>query len=290
MLRSIKQAKKSIQLGSIITFVSILTNTLTFFLLTIFVVFALVSNHVLGFLESRAQLTAYFQDTSTEESILEIKKELVSMSEVTDVTYTSKIEALNIFLNLYESEPLLTEDVDAGIFPASLDVRVSDINNLEKISNLLKTKDGVEEISFFKEALEKFKSWSNGIKYIGLTLVLSMLLISFLILFVVTGVGIREKSDEIKVMRLMGATSSYIQGPFFVQSIIIAVLSSIFAVTMFMALAPFAEPFLVVRFSGIPIPLLSFLNLLMIFSIILLINLTISLLGTFIAVKRYMNV
>jgi cell division transport system permease protein len=266
MIRSIKQAKKSLQLGSIITFVSILTNTLTFFLLTIFVVFALVSNHVLGFLESRAQLTAYFQDTSTEESILEIKKELVALPEVTDVTYTSKVEALNIFLNLYESEPLLTEDVDAGIFPASLDIRVDNINSLEKIADFLKTKDGVEEISFFKEALEKFKSWSNGIKYIGLTLVLSMLLISFLILFVVTGVGIREKSDEIKVMRLMGATSSYIQGPFFVQSIIIALLSSVFAVVMFMALAPFAEPFLVVRFSGIPIPLLDFLNLLIIFS------------------------
>lgn len=290
MTRSIKHAKKTMQLQSVITFVSIVVSTLTFFLVTVFVVFALMSNSILSYLESRAQLTAYFQDTVDEEYILSIKKDLSAMPEVTDVTYTSKDQALQIFLNLYESEPLLTEDVDAGIFPASLDVRVKDINDLDKISKILKDKDGVEEISFFKEALEKFKSWSNGVKYIGLSLVSSMLFVSFLIILVVTGISIRDKSDEIRIMRLLGATNGYIQGPFFVQSIIISFISSIFSLILFMGIVPFIEPFVLQRFTGIPIPTANFLNLLLVFVVILGANLFLSLLGTFVAVKKYMNI
>jgi len=290
MTRSFKHAKKTMQLQSVITFVSIVVSTLTFFLVTVFVVFALMSNSILSYLESRAQLTAYFQDTVDEEYILSIKKELTEMPEVTDVTYTSKDQALQIFLNLYESEPLLTDDVDAGIFPASLDVRVKDINDLDKISKILKEKDGIEEISFFKEALERFKSWSNGIKYIGLSLVSSMLFVSFLIILVVTGISIRDKSDEIRVMRLLGATNGYIQGPFFVQSIIISFISSIFSLILFMGIVPFIEPFILQRFTGIPVPTASFLNLLMVFCVIFGVNLFLSLLGTFVAVKKYMNV
>lgn len=290
MNRSFKHAKKTMQLQSVITFVSIVVSTLTFFLVTVFVVFALMSNSILSYLESRAQLTAYFQDTVDEEYILSIKKELTEMPEVTDVTYTSKDQALQIFLNLYESEPLLTDDVDAGIFPASLDVRVKDINDLDKISKILKEKDGIEEISFFKEALERFKSWSNGIKYIGLSLVSSMLFVSFLIILVVTGISIRDKSDEIRVMRLLGATNGYIQGPFFVQSIIISFISSIFSLILFMGIVPFIEPFILQRFTGIPVPTASFLNLLMVFCVIFGVNLFLSLLGTFVAVKKYMNV
>lgn len=290
MTRSFKHAKKTMQLQSVITFVSIIVSTLTFFLVTVFVVFALMSNSILSYLESRAQLTAYFQDTVDEEYILSIKKELTEMPEVTDVTYTSKEQALQIFLNLYESEPLLTEDVDAGIFPASLDVRVKDINDLDKISKILKEKDGVEEISFFKEALERFKSWSNGVKYIGLSLVSSMLFVSFLIILVVTGISIRDKSEEIRIMRLLGATNGYIQGPFFIQSIIISFISSVFSLILFMGIVPFIEPFILQRFTGIPVPTASFLNLLMIFCVIFGVNLFLSLLGTFVAVKKYMNV
>lgn len=290
MTRSFKHAKKTMQLQSVITFVSIVVSTLTFFLVTVFVVFALMSNSILSYLESRAQLTAYFQDTVDEEYILSIKKDLSAMSEVTDVTYTSKDQALQIFLNLYESEPLLTEDVDAGIFPASLDVRVKDINDLDKISKILKDKDGVEEISFFKEALEKFKSWSNGVKYIGLALVSSMLFVSFLIILVVTGISIRDKSDEIRIMRLLGATNGYIQGPFFVQSVIISFISSIFSLILFMGIVPFIEPFVLQRFTGIPIPTANFLNLLLVFAVIFGANLFLSLLGTFVAVKKYMNI
>lgn len=290
MVRSVKHAKNTMKLQSVITFVSVLTNTLTFFLLTVFVVFALISNFMLGYLESRAQLTAYFQDTVGEEYILSVQQELASLEVVNDVTYTSKQEALQIFLDLYESEPLLTEDVDAGIFPASLDVRINDINNLDSVADFLKEKDGIEEISFFKEALEKFKSWSNGLKYIGLALVTMMMTISFLIILVVTGISIRDKSEEIRIMRLLGATKGYIQNPFFVQTAIISLLSSSFAIMMFMALVPFVEPFLISRFTGIPLPTFNPLNLLIVFCIVFSINISLSMLGTFVAVKKYMNV
>lgn len=289
MLRYFQTASDNIKMQSIITFISIVTSTLTFFLLSCFLSFALLSNYLLNFLESKAQITVYFQDTATEEHILDTKKKLVELDFVTDVAYTSKEEALNIFLDLYETEPLLVESVDVGIFPASLDVRVRDIADLDKTSEVLKDVDHIEEISYFKEALDQFKSWSNGIKYVGSVLVSALLLISFLVILLVTGITIRDKSEEIRIMKLLGATDSYIQGPFFAQTVLISLISSLFSVIMFMGLLPFVEPFVRQQFSTIPIPPVGFLTVLYIFAIQFAVNLFISFSGTLVAVKKYMN-
>jgi len=289
MMRALSVAKDNIQLQSILTFVSILTNTLAFFLLSCFLAFALLSNFLLSFLESRAQITVYFQDSATEENILEVKQELMGLQQVTDVRYTSKEEALNIFLDMFKSEPLLTDDVDAGVLPASLDIWVKDIAQLEEISGFLKQKEGIEEIVYFEDALKTFKKWSVGIKYVGATLVGLMLLESFLVILIVCGVSIRDMGEEIRIMRLLGATNGYIQSPFFVQSFIIAFLSSLFSVVLFMSVIPFAEPFIRQSFSEVPIPTVSFLGIGILFAVQLGINLILSFTGTFVAVKKYLN-
>ena len=147
MRRYFKTASDNLKMQSVITFVSLITSTLTFFMLSCFLSFALLSNYLLNFLESKAQITVYFQDSASQDHILDVKKQLLDQDFVSDVSYTSKEEALNIFLNLYESEPLLTENVDVGIFPASLDVRVKDISDLDKASEFLKNTDEIEEIS-----------------------------------------------------------------------------------------------------------------------------------------------
>lgn len=284
-----KTAAENLKMQSVITFVSLITSTLTFFMLSCFLSFALLSNYLLNFLESKAQITVYFQDSATEEHILEVKTKLLDQDFVSDVSYTSKEDALKIFLNLYETEPLLVENVDVGIFPASLDVRVKDISDLDKASEFLKDTEQIEEISYFKEALDQFKSWSNGIKYVGSILVSALLIISFLVMLLVTGITIRDKSEEIRVMRLLGATNWYIQGPFFAQTLLVSLISSLFSVVLFMGLLPFVEPFVRQQFSTIPIPSVSLLTILYIFVIQFTINLFISFTGTLLAVKKYMN-
>lgn len=290
MLKSFKKAKKNLALNSIVTFVSVVVGTLTFFILCLFIYFAFVSNHILQTLESRAQLTVYFQDLADEDYILSVKKELLNMKEVKTVSYTSKDTALKIFRDMYESEPLLTENIDSEILPASLDVSVKDINDLDKISTILKSKDKVEEISYFKDELAKFKSFSNGVKYVGVSLVSLMLFITFLINLVLVGVTIRERSEEIKISKLLGASDIYIEGPYFAQGSIVAFLTSLFSIILFIAVLPFIEPFIFEKFTGIAIPSFTVFAVVLVFLIAYFINLTLSLLGTFVALKKYMNI
>lgn len=290
MLRSLSVAKNNIKMQSVLTFVSILTGTITFFLLTCFLAFALLSNFLLGFLESRSQVTVYFRDSVEESSIVAIRDELSNMSEVSQARYTSKEEALEIFVNMFKTEPLLTDNVEAGVLPASIDIWVTNIDDLDKVTEYVKEKEGIEEIVYFEEALQTFKQWSDGIKMTGIILISLLLLQSFLIVLVVTAVTIRDMSEEIRIMRLLGATSWYIQGPFFAQSAIISFLSSLFSVVMFMAVIPFAEPFVLGSFSGVPIPALSFLAVGALFLVQLTINLLLSFAGTFVALKKYLTI
>jgi len=72
MRRYFKTASDNLKMQSVITFVSLITSTLTFFMLSCFLSFALLSNYLLNFLESKAQITVYFQDSASQDHILDV--------------------------------------------------------------------------------------------------------------------------------------------------------------------------------------------------------------------------
>ncbi|PJE51833.1 hypothetical protein COV27_01350 [candidate division WWE3 bacterium CG10_big_fil_rev_8_21_14_0_10_39_14] len=281
---------KNIKRSGWSTATSVLVMTLTFFVSSLFIISAYISNIVLRHLESKAQVTAFFKDSSAEESIISTKKSLEETDLTAEVVYVSKEEALKIYMGQHKSEPLLLESISSSIFPASLDVRAKNIKDLPILAGMLEKVEGVEEVVYYKDVIATFQKWADTVKYAGLFLVGVLGLISILVVLVTISSAIHSKKEEIVVMRLIGASDWHIRGPFLAQGIFYGVGSAFISMVFIGAILPFIYPYFNNVFSGIPIPAFTVFTVLALLGIELVFGALLGAFGSIIALRKYLKI
>ncbi len=262
---------------------------LTFFIATVFVLAAGGSQIVLHYFESRPQVTAFFKDEASSQQIDTLKAKLVQTEKVEETKFISKEEALEIYREQNKDEPLLLEMVTANILPASLEVSIKNITDIEEIAAILSNEAIVEEVVFQEDVVEALYRWTGTIRRIGIGLISALSIVSFLIILVIIGMKITIKKSEIEILQLIGAANAYIRTPFVLEGIIYGVGGAFIAWGLGYILLLYATPFIVKFLSGIPVLPVSPYFMLIVLGLEMLAGFIIGSLGSLIAVKRYLK-
>src|SRR5690606_38917700 len=197
--------------------------TLTFFVLSLFILTILASNKVLNFFEQQPQVIVYLHDEADEARVQEIRTAIEETGKVEEITYTTKEEALEFFKNEMKDNPVLLENVSANILPASLEISPKNVSDLDELVEVVKDKkfeEFVESVSYQADIADRLASWTSTGRLVGIVLVSFLIGVSLLIMLVTIGVNVASYKDEIEVMRLVGASSWYIQGPFILEGML----------------------------------------------------------------------
>ncbi len=236
MSRSLNTAIHSIKRDKFLSISIILTMTTTFLILGAFLTTFVFTQTGIRKLEEGVLVSAYFKNDVPEENIMLVKAKLEKDIRVTNVKYVSKQEAFKIFTELNKDDKLLLESVTASILPASLEVKTLKIGDIEVMAGELKKYDGVEDVRFFRDAVNNFRGWSRIINTTGLILVGVFLFISFSVIVVALRLTINSKGQEISILRLVGASDSFIKRPLVLQAMIYSVVSAIIASIILLAI------------------------------------------------------
>ena len=207
--------------------------TLTFFILSLFILTVMASNKVLHYFEQQPQVSIYLEDDVTQQRVDEIRSALEATGKAKTIKYTSKEEALAFFKEQMKDNPVLLENVSANVLPASLEVspnNLADLPELVEVAQDEKFGEFIEEVIYQQDITERLASWTSTGRLVGLVLIIFLVVVSLLIMLVTIGVNISAYKEEIEVMRLVGASSWYIQGPFVLEGIMYGVFASIFSV------------------------------------------------------------
>ena len=199
---------------------------ITFLLLGLFIDVVVISQTALRYLEDQAQITIFFKDDFGEDKILPLKANIEKDTRVASVTYVSKEEALRIFKEINKNEPVLLESISASILPASLEVKAKNIGNLEKLTNEYKSTEGVEEVRFYKDVVSRFASTSRAVYIVGFVLVVSFFLISYSVIISALRTSINARGKELEIMKLVGASDSYVRDPFMYEGVFFSMVSA----------------------------------------------------------------
>jgi len=208
---------------------NLLVMTSTFLLLGVFINIVVFSQTALKYLENQAQITIFFKDEFTEEKIKTYQSELHNDPRIMDVSYVSKEDALRIFREMNKDEPILLENISASVLPASLEVKTKDITQLKNISEEFIQKEGVEDVQFFEDVIQRFSVWSRTVYIIGFILVLVFLIVSYSVVVSTIRTSINNRGEELSIMKLVGASDEYVKKPFIYQGVFFGVLSSFIA-------------------------------------------------------------
>jgi len=308
-MTSLKRSLKNLYLDISVTMSSLLVMTLTFFSIAVFLIFGFYTHFAIKHLEQSPQIFVYFTDNATEEYVLEVKAQLEKAVQVSEVRYTSKELALETYVESNKDNPLLLESISANIFPASLDIKASNISYFDEIITNLEVVENIESIDFQEVVIERLKDISNKSRIIGVSLITLLIIMSFLNTLLTVGMTIRAQKREIEVMKLVGASNWFIIKPYLAQGILYAVISSFIVGLLLFISFPFMLPQIESFFTGVPIPTISdlfqplgivlggvsaglerIILLLILTFLIFIVGLIVALFGSLVAVSKYLRV
>lgn len=268
---------------------AILVMVLANFAATTFILAVFVSQTALRWFETRPQVTAFLEDEITSGQVDLLRAKLIQTGKVKETKYVSKEQALSIYREQNKNDPLLLEMVTANILPASLEVSANDLTNLAEIAQILKNEPGVEEVVFQEDVVKSLHNWVNNLRKIGAGLVAALGLISLLIILVIIGMKIALRKEEIEIMQLIGGSAWYIRAPFIFEGIFYGVIGAFLGWGSGYLLLLYLTPFLVGFLAGIPVFPISALLMLEMLAIEILAGAIMGILGSLMAVKRYLR-
>jgi cell division transport system permease protein len=236
MPKALNRVLQSANKEKLFTVSNLVVMSLTFMVFGLFVLLEILSQTALDRLEKEAAVTVFFKDSFGESQILDLKSNIESDERIHSVKYVSKEDAFNIFRDLNKDEPLLLESVTASVLPASLEVKAKSISSLNALSEEYSQVDGVEGVKFFKDVIERFNYWRIVLSA-GVGGVLAILLfVSFSIVVSTVRTAISLRGTEYEILKLVGATDSFVKKPLIYQGIFYGGVSALIA-SLFYAVA-----------------------------------------------------
>ena len=172
---------------------------------------------MLSYVETRPQVIVYFKGNVKEDAILRIKGDLERSGRTSSVAYVSQKEALQIYKDLNQDNPLLLEMVSAQILPASLEVFAKKPEYLADIAREFQNVETVDEVNYQEVIVEKLVTLTTVLRQVAIGLFAMLVFISMTVLLTTTAFKISVKRDEIEVLRLIGASKWYIRKPFLLE-------------------------------------------------------------------------
>ncbi len=192
----------------------------------------------------RIDVSVYLKDSTDQARGEELTKELQALPNAQSANYLSKEQSLERYREINANNPELLSAINEtdNPLPATIQVKPKDLNKVEEIREFLNQPQNVElweEVSYRddrKEAIDKIAHATNLLQRAGVVAVLVFAFISMLIIFNTIQMTIFNRREELTIMRLLGATTWYIRGPFVVETVIYGILSAIISVTLINAL------------------------------------------------------
>ncbi len=245
IIKSIKRTPYQSLAIFLILFFTLFLSTIIFISLTFFYSF-------LNYVETRPQVTVYFQNKASTEQIFKLRDELVSSGKVLSIKYISKEEAFKIYKDLNKDNPLLLEMVTSDILPASLEIYAKKPLFLPEIAEYLKKQPGVDEVVFQKDIVNQLITITNVLRITAILFFGFLMFMTIVILIVITSFKVALKKDEIHLLQLLGATKSYVRTPFLKEAAFFGTVSSILSFTIIALTLIYLNPFLSSYLRGIP--------------------------------------
>lgn len=191
----------------------------------------------LAALKDKVDLNVYFVIGSEEADILAIKKTLETLPEVRSVEYISEEQALINFREKHKDDQTTLqalEELDYNPLGAALNVKAEEPSQYEGVSQFLSqtenitAADGsvlVDKINYLqnKTVIDRLSRLIGAAETAGFIATIILVIISVLITFNTVRLVIFMSKDEISVMRLVGASSFYVRGPFMVTGLLYGV-------------------------------------------------------------------
>ncbi|NLW40701.1 MAG: ABC transporter permease [Tissierellia bacterium] len=210
---------------------SISSITAVLIILGIVLIMVLSINNVVIDTKSRFdEVQIFLEDEITDEQLARIENEAKNTQGVLSVVFQSKEQALETMKKQWEEDAYLLEGLETNPLPNSLIVQLKDIEYADLVVDKVSGFQGIEEIKYNKDIIDKLILFSNYIRAGGLVIVAILILVSIFIISNTIKITVTARRREIDIMKYVGATNGYIRGPFIIEGLVFGLIGAIISI------------------------------------------------------------
>ncbi len=171
-------------------------------------------------------IEVYLLDETTREEADVITESLLSMDEISSVTYVSKEEAMENFKERWGEKSYLLDGLSENPLPNSLSVKLTSLEDGGLIYEACRNLIGVEDVGYSQEEVGKILSITDFIQKGALIIIAFLIIVSVVVVSNTVKLTVMARQREIMIMKYVGATNWFIRGPLLAEGMMIGCISA----------------------------------------------------------------
>jgi cell division transport system permease protein len=219
-----QEALTSLWRSRLINAVSIGTIAISLFVFGSFLTVASNLTSVISEWSRKIQMSFYLEDSIEERIRLSLENRLRDEPAVQDIAFVSRDDAIARFRDLFREMSTLPDDLGQNPFPASLEVTIRPgpkaPEEVERLARTYASAPGVEDVQYDLLWIQRLTIVVRLVRWVGGFLGGILVLASVFTISNVIRLTVYARQDELDIMRLVGATQSYVKGPFVVEGML----------------------------------------------------------------------
>ena len=209
---------------------SIFSITAMLLILALFFFVAVNVNYATEVLKTQFdKIEVFLLDDATPEQAADMLLNLRGMPEVKSADYIPKEQAMEEFKVSWGNNAYLLDGLTVNPLPNSIRVELSDLKYGDWVAEICRNFIGVEDVRYYQDEVNQILRVSDILQKVALVFIVFLLIVSLMIVFNTIKIAVMARQQEIEIMKYVGATNWFIQGPMMAQGIIIGAFSAILA-------------------------------------------------------------
>ncbi len=230
---TVREALAAFRRAPLLTGLSAAMIALSLFVVGLFGVAAHNIRLVLDQVEARVEVVAYLHDDATAQEIEALEAEIRTLSQVRNVIYISRRQALELAREQLSDFSAILSDLDGNPFPASLEISLQPGQRsgdaVRRVASTVSGYPFVEDVRYGQDWLDKVYLLRRVAAAAAVVVGGAFAAVAALIIGAAIRLAIFARREEITIMRLVGATDWFIRRPFLLEGLLTGVLGSLLA-------------------------------------------------------------
>ena len=236
MIHTYKRAIQDIRDHKFLNTVTIVTIAISILIVSAFALFFVNANEIINSWKKGIKIMVYLKSDSPETNTSELIRKIRLMEGIRNVRFISKNEAFQELKKQMKRQSSLFENLKENPLPDAFEIQLkASFQNQEKVEVLatrIESLPQVDEVEYGQRWLGQFTNFFNLFRFTGYAMGSLFFMAALLIVANTIRLILYSRRDEVEIMRLVGATDSFIKAPFYIQGLIQGAFGGIIGLTV----------------------------------------------------------
>ena len=177
-------------------------------------------NNIIDDIGNQNQILAYVDESmSAQDASAKLQTKIEAIDNVANVEFVSRTEAKEAFMEKYDKS--LMEGIDDEVFRHRFVIQLVDLSKMAQTQAAIGEIDGIVKVNAPLDYADKFISVRNVVSVVSLALIVVLVFVSLFIMSNTIKLATFGRREEIAIMKMVGASNSFIRCPFVVEGLVL---------------------------------------------------------------------